>query len=847
MNFTTLITKGRSVRLSAHLNGVNTLYRSACALAFVAVGLVALPAAHAQVPAILWRTNVSASFLAVDAQTNVYLDSGSTIITLNSAGIPQQTNAFNQPTSIAQRDASGNYYFAGVRPGTNTGAGVDYGTTNACFLTKYTSGGTLVWSNGFGLTGFVRSITLTDLQVDTNGNAYVGYVYNMSAQPFFPMAAKLDSTGVSLWNVDVPVLSSNAQVLGAVRLTVLSPTNGLAVAYDDRYGGAPGPNDVMLSSFDSNGNTTVVTNWSSGSSSTPPLFRDSAGNFYTGETNRLAKRGPSGAIVWQLSVSATLGPVGDDPSGGVYGSDPGSGLNTFSRYDAYGNLVWTTNYDHPPVYWSYAVSQMFVDPSGNRFVSFGDGSIARMVADSVAAAPSITTPPQSLTAFVGDNVSFSPTVSGTQPFFYAWQLDGTNIPNATNATLSLNSVTTSQAGSYTVIVTNQLGAVTSTPPAVLRVKQVELYLGSQLLTNGTYTFSTPPTLTIRSAFTNGEEFYTTNGSPPSFSSTLYTGPFTVSESATVQAIGYSSDFSESEEADEVNISLPPSYTLTATTAGGGTINLSPTGGVYLASTVVTVTAVPNTGWQFLYWLGAATGSSSTTQVTMNSNETVTAVFATTLSTTVAGNGQVFLDPPGGLYPYGATVRLTGVPQAGSYFGAWGNAASGTVNPLNFTVTNPTPTVSSIFGTTSAGQVALTVEISGHGQVNVSPQGNVFSSGQMVTLTAVPNAGQSFLSWGGNASGSQTPLNVTLNQSEVITASFTGAAMLRANSQFGEGMGPGGFQFGLLSDPGSIYPILWSTNLTSWGMMGYATNQSGTVELLDSAATNSAKKFYRIAP
>jgi hypothetical protein len=232
---------------------------------------------------------------------------------------------------------------------------------------------------------------------------------------------------------------------------------------------------------------------------------------------------------------------------------------------------------------------------------------------------------------------------------------------------------------------------------------------------------------------------------------------------------------------------------------------------------------------------------------MNTNKTVTGVFATTLSTTVAGNGQVSLNPPGGLYPYGTTVRLTGVPGSGSYFGAWGNAASGNVNPLYFIVTNPTPTVSSIFGTTSAGQAALTVEISGHGRVNVSPQGNVFSTGQMVTLTAVPDSGQSFLGWGGNASGLQTPLSVTLNQSEVITASFTGAASLRVGSQFGEGMGPGGFQFGLLSDPGTIYPIYWSTNLSLWQSMGNVTNPSGTAEVLDSGASNSPQKFYRIKP
>lgn len=352
---------------------------------------------------------------------------------------------------------------------------------------------------------------------------------------------------------------------------------------------------------------------------------------------------------------------------------------------------------------------------------------------------------------------------------------------------------------------------------------------------------------FKSAFTNGAEFYTLNGSPPDFTSTPYPGPFTAGFGTTVRAIGYSSDFSQSEEADQVNIVQLVNHTLRATTAGGGTVTLNPPGGTYASTNVVTVSAVPNAGWQFLYWLGDATGSNSPVQLTMNSDRAVAAVFGTTLATTVAGNGQVLLDPPGGLYTYGTTVRITGVPQTGSFFGAWGNAASGSVNPLYFTLTNPTPTVSSIFGTTSAGQAALTVEISGHGQVNVSPQGNVFSTGQMVTLTAIPDSGQSFLNWGGDASGNQTGLTVTLDQSKVITATFTRAPVLFVDAQLGEGLKPEGFRFSMQGDLNSIYQLFWSTNLGQWQSLGYVTNQLGQTEILDSGATNSPQKFYRIAP
>src|SRR5207247_8714009 len=122
-----------------------------------------------------------------------------------------------------------------------------------------------------------------------------------------------------------------------------------------------------------------------------------------------------------------------------------------------------------------------------------------------------------------------------------------NVLNVTVSNLVLSSAARSNAGAYTVIVTNAAGSVTSAP-ALLRVKSVALYLGNQLLTNGTYTFASPPTLSIRSAYSDGASFYTLDGSAPSFSSIYYSGPFTVSQSATVRAIGYSADFNQSEEA-----------------------------------------------------------------------------------------------------------------------------------------------------------------------------------------------------------------------------------------------------------------------------------------------------------
>jgi hypothetical protein len=281
-------------------------------------------------------------------------------------------------------------------------------------------------------------------------------------------------------------------------------------------------------------------------------------------------------------------------------------------------------------------------------------------------------------------------------------------------------------------------------------------------------------------------------------------------------------------------------------AEGGVLT-NPPSGSYLATNTLNVAAIAAPGWQFLHWLGDASGTDPNLQISMDREKSIYAVFGTTLSTTIVGNGQIVYQPSGGVYAFGQTVRLTAVPQSGSYFGAWGNAASGNVNPLYFTVTNPTPTVSSIFGTTSAGQAAFTLQISGQGRVTANPQGNVFSTGQSITLTAVPDAGQSFVNWSGDANGTNNPLMISLDQSKVVTANFSDGTEYRVNRQYGEGAGSGGFRFSIISEPESVYEVFSSTNLTTWTSMGLFTNHTGEMQVLDSDATNAPRKFYRIRP
>jgi trimeric autotransporter adhesin len=94
----------------------------------------------------------------------------------------------------------------------------------------------------------------------------------------------------------------------------------------------------------------------------------------------------------------------------------------------------------------------------------------------VCVAPTISGAPRSLTLLVGQDAVFEVGATGTERLVYQWQFNGTNLVDATNATLVLRKVTTGQAGAYGVTVTNLAGiastsatcSVYSTTAAVLK-------------------------------------------------------------------------------------------------------------------------------------------------------------------------------------------------------------------------------------------------------------------------------------------------------------------------------------------------------------------------------------------
>jgi hypothetical protein len=119
-------------------------------------------------------------------------------------------------------------------------------------------------------------------------------------------------------------------------------------------------------------------------------------------------------------------------------------------------------------------------------VSSSFGNVTSAAAGLTVLDPAITSQPANQVTVVGQTATFNVTAVGTGPLVYQWMFNGTNLPSATNSVLTLNNVSTNQAGSYSVTVTDPAGS-TNSGMAMLSVVtaflQIEGYANSQFSLN----------------------------------------------------------------------------------------------------------------------------------------------------------------------------------------------------------------------------------------------------------------------------------------------------------------------------------------------------------------------------
>jgi hypothetical protein len=117
-------------------------------------------------------------------------------------------------------------------------------------------------------------------------------------------------------------------------------------------------------------------------------------------------------------------------------------------------------------------------PVDQRGVSRPQGpaaDIGAFEADFINTAPSIATQPVPQAVRAGTNVVFTVAASGTKPLYYQWRKDGNPLAGATSSILSLLNVQSTNAGTYSALVTNSFGTATS-QGALLAVDSIPIIL-----------------------------------------------------------------------------------------------------------------------------------------------------------------------------------------------------------------------------------------------------------------------------------------------------------------------------------------------------------------------------------
>jgi hypothetical protein len=87
--------------------------------------------------------------------------------------------------------------------------------------------------------------------------------------------------------------------------------------------------------------------------------------------------------------------------------------------------------------------------------------------------PSITLHPAGRTVLSRSRVSFTSEAVGTSPLFFQWHKGGAPLSGATNSALHLTNVQPSEAGVYTVVITNAAGTAVSEPAELVVIARPE--------------------------------------------------------------------------------------------------------------------------------------------------------------------------------------------------------------------------------------------------------------------------------------------------------------------------------------------------------------------------------------
>ncbi len=198
------------------------------------------------------------------------------------------------------------------------------------------------------------------------------------------------------------------------------------------------------------------------------------------------------------------------------------------------------------------------------------------------------------------------------------------------------------------------------------------------------------------------------------------------------------------------------YTLAVRVVGNGTVAQSPVKGTYLYGDSVALDADADLGWTFSGWSGDLGGNNTNESVTIDGSKVVTATFTQNVYTVNAsrnGGGSVVLSPQLSGYRYGDVVAVEAVPDPGYVFQSW-SGVTGDGRGL-ILVVDSNKSFTANFGPAS---YTISTTVSGGGAITLNPNKDTYAYGEVVQVTATPDAEWSFAEWGlglnGNALSSR---------------------------------------------------------------------------------------------
>jgi hypothetical protein len=274
------------------------------------------------------------------------------------------------------------------------------------------------------------------------------------------------------------LLAALLQILPIVRNFFVNPAAGSAMAFILRWG---------VGASAAIGTVDAVSGATTANFSSPNTFTGQVGVAFTNNLTVNGAKSDPGAntIITSNSVAVLLSKNGQTTN---FDMPPGLSL----RYVDNGNTpVYDSIFGTPTQAGTNKITiSMNYPPAG----AVASTNITIIITPAVSAVPpTITNQPVSITNLIGSNPSFS-VIAGPPPLTYQWFFNSNSaVAAGTGATLTLTNAQLSQAGFYSVVVSDSGGSVTS-PPARLTLWQSPVItnqpVGVTNLAGGPATFST---------------------------------------------------------------------------------------------------------------------------------------------------------------------------------------------------------------------------------------------------------------------------------------------------------------------------------------------------------------------